>query len=577
MTHPIHQNRSIRYFAFATDYDGTLATHGQVTAPVIQALKTLRSSGRKLILVTGRILDDLKCAFSQLDLFDLVIAENGALLYRPFDGVKTLATRRIPREFIEKLQDRGVTPLDTGEVIAATREPHETAVLSTIRDTGLELEIIFNKGAVMILPAGVNKATGLKLALKQLGLSAHNTIGVGDAENDYAFLQLCECSVAVANALPSLKERADLVTAGRGSEGVVELIDRIVTEDPANPVLPLSTRDIRLGSDSDGRPVGFQPGSSVVMIAGASGSGKTRLANAIIEQLVARAYQFALFDPEGDYEGIEGVVELGSPKNVPDPEAINQLLEPPEQSVSVNLVAVPLSERPGYLARIWPMLQSQREQYGRPHNLILDEAHHLLPKDTTFPPWESQQGLIFITMDPRSVDVRYLQSVDVFVAIGESGSDTIRQFQEALEVEIPAIGEQSMDSNTGLVYFRNNKLLVSTRLIEAQRLTPRHRRKYAEGKLPRERSFYFRGPDNALNLRADNLQTFIMLASGLDDATWLYHLGRREYSKWIKEMLKDDSLADAVLAIETSAVGSAGESRSLIIAEIEKRYTAPES
>jgi hypothetical protein len=112
MTNPIRQNRSIRYFAFATDYDGTLATHGQVSASAIEALKTLRSGGRKLILITGRILDDLKQVFSQLDLFDLVVAENGALLYRPSDGTITVATRRIPKEFIETLQQRGVTPLD---------------------------------------------------------------------------------------------------------------------------------------------------------------------------------------------------------------------------------------------------------------------------------------------------------------------------------------------------------------------------------------------------------------------------------------------------------------------------------
>ena len=49
--------------------------------------------------------------------------------------------------------------------------------------------MIFNKGAVMILPSGVNKATGLAAALEELGLSPHNVVGVGDAENDHAFLE----------------------------------------------------------------------------------------------------------------------------------------------------------------------------------------------------------------------------------------------------------------------------------------------------------------------------------------------------------------------------------------------------
>ena len=101
-------------------------------------------------------------------------------------------------------------------------------MLETIRDLGLELQVIFNKGAVMVLPAGVNKASGLVAALDELGLSPHNVVGVGDAENDHAFLAACECAVAVANALPTIKERADHVTAGEDGDGVRELIDALI-------------------------------------------------------------------------------------------------------------------------------------------------------------------------------------------------------------------------------------------------------------------------------------------------------------------------------------------------------------
>ena len=101
--------------------------------------------------------------------------------------------------------------IEVGDVIVATWEPHETTVLQTIRDLGLELQIIFNKGAVMILPTGVNKATGLRAALTKLGLSHHNTVGIGDAENDEAFLKLCDASAAVDNALDVVKRQVDLV------------------------------------------------------------------------------------------------------------------------------------------------------------------------------------------------------------------------------------------------------------------------------------------------------------------------------------------------------------------------------
>ena len=122
-------------------------------------------------------------------------------------------------------------PLSVGKVIVSTRVPHESAVLEAIRQFGLELQVIFNKGAVMIVPAGHNKASGLAAALDKMGLSPHNVVGIGDAENDHAFLDLCGCGVAVANALPMVKEKADFVTQGDHGLGVAELANEIVDSD----------------------------------------------------------------------------------------------------------------------------------------------------------------------------------------------------------------------------------------------------------------------------------------------------------------------------------------------------------
>ncbi|HXV24213.1 MAG TPA: HAD hydrolase family protein [Alphaproteobacteria bacterium] len=169
------------------------------------ALNRLKRSGRKLLMVTGRELSDLKRVFSRLDLFDRVIAENGALLYQPDSDESVPFGDPPPPEFIERLK-RAAIPLSIGRSIVATVESHETTVLDVICDLGLELQIIFNKGAVMVLPAGVNKAIGLASGLNELGLSPHNVAGIGDAENDHAFLGLCGASAAVANALPSIKK-----------------------------------------------------------------------------------------------------------------------------------------------------------------------------------------------------------------------------------------------------------------------------------------------------------------------------------------------------------------------------------
>lgn len=219
--------------ALATDYDGTLATDGVVPEETIRALESLKGSGRRIILVTGRIIPQLRHVFPQLKLCDLVVADNGAVLYEPQTGKVEHLADPPPQEFIHELAKRGVPELEVGDVIVATWEPHETTVLQTIRDLRLELQIIFNKGSVMILPTGVNKATGLRAALNRLGLSHVNTVGVGDAENDQEFLKLCAVSAAVDNALNVVKDQVDIVTRGARGAGVAELIDQIIRDDLA--------------------------------------------------------------------------------------------------------------------------------------------------------------------------------------------------------------------------------------------------------------------------------------------------------------------------------------------------------
>ncbi len=224
----------MRYRALACDYDGTIARHGRVSPATLTALERLRASGRRLVLVTGRQLDDLEKVFARLDIFDRVVAENGALVFQPATRETQILTESPLASFVDALRARGVEPLAVGAVIVATRHPHETTVVETIAALGLELQVIFNKGAVMILPSGVNKATGLAAALTQLELSPHDVVAVGDAENDHAFLSMCGCAVAVAGALPALKERADLVTVGDDGDGVTELIARILDNDLAD-------------------------------------------------------------------------------------------------------------------------------------------------------------------------------------------------------------------------------------------------------------------------------------------------------------------------------------------------------
>lgn len=220
----------MKYRALACDYDGTLAHDGVVAPSTAAAIERFRASGRHLFMVTGRELPQLKEVCPILDRFEWVVAENGALLHRPADDTTELLCEPASAPLVESLRRFQLNWLSVGQAVIATVEPNEILVLEEIKRLGLELQVVFNKGSVMVLPSGVNKATGLKALLKKAGVSADEVIGVGDAENDHAFLECCGLGVAVANALPMLKERADFVTKGARGDGVVELIDLILAD-----------------------------------------------------------------------------------------------------------------------------------------------------------------------------------------------------------------------------------------------------------------------------------------------------------------------------------------------------------
>jgi len=218
----------MKWRAFATDYDGTSATHGKLDEVALIALRKFREAGGKTILVTGRELRDFAAMGLDLSPFDAVVAENGGVLLLPGTGELKLLGAAPKPEFVEELHRRGVAPISVGACVVATWVPHETAVMETIKASHLELHIVFNKGAVMILPPNVNKSTGLAAALETLKVSSTETVGIGDAENDHAMLASCGLGVAVSNALPALKENADHVTKADHGAGVAELIDELL-------------------------------------------------------------------------------------------------------------------------------------------------------------------------------------------------------------------------------------------------------------------------------------------------------------------------------------------------------------
>lgn len=568
----------MRYLALACDYDGTLAGDGVVSEATVGALRRLLASGRRLILVTGRELDQLVEAFPHIDLFERVVAENGGLLYRPGSRERKVLSDPPPEQFVQALAEQAV-PISVGQAIVATWHPNETIVLETIRQLGLELQVIFNKGAVMVLPQGVNKATGLRVALEEMGLSPHNAVGVGDAENDHSFLGVCECSVAVANAVSSLKQEADLVTWGERGAGVQELIDGLITADLQGLEPQLSRHRILLGDRSTGQQVHLEPYGQSLLLAGSSGAGKSTIATGILERLAEAGYQFCLVDPEGDYADFPKMVSLGDADKPPSIDEIMQLLEKPAENVIVNLLGLGVDDRPPFFEALLPRLQELRARAGRPHWLVVDEAHHLMPSSwaaaaLTVP--QALKELMLITVHPQSVSSAVLTGISTAIAVGESPVATLRSFAQTSEAPFIDAAEVDLEPGQALVWnVDGGSPPFSVSFAPSQTQRRRHHRKYAKGELGRDKSFYFRGPEEKLNLRASNLHLFMQIADGVDEQTWLHHLEAGDYSRWFREAIKDDALAHEVAEIEGTRNISATESRRRITRAIGERYTAP--
>jgi hydroxymethylpyrimidine pyrophosphatase-like HAD family hydrolase/energy-coupling factor transporter ATP-binding protein EcfA2 len=566
----------MRYIGLACDFDGTLAHDGQVDDQTIGVLQRLRETGRKLILVTGRQLDELASIFPHLDLFHRVVGENGALLATPGQPGVTRLAEPPPPVFVTRLQQRGVSPMAVGEVIVATWRPQEMEVLAAIRELGLELQVIFNKDAVMVLPPGVNKASGLAAALADLALSPRNVVAVGDAENDHALLQVCECGVAVANALPMLKERADLVTIGERGAGVSELAERLIANDLADLEPVLTRHQLLLGTSPDGREVRLPAYGRAVLLTGPSGGGKTTLTNALLERISEHGYQFCLIDPEGDYEGFQPGVALGGAERAPAAGEVMAVLETPGQNAIVNLTGVPLNDRPAYFQELMPRLQEMRARTARPNWIVLDEVHHLLP--TSWHPATSLipqrlSNVLMVSLEPGMVAPAIVKPVRTLLLLGQDPVPGVSAFSAIVEEPAPTLPSVSLAAGEAVVWQRDDPLSLTPFTVAPPRERHRrHRRKYAEGALIDEERFVFRGPRGELNLHAENLRMFVRLAEGVDEATWTHHLERGEYSQWFRDAIKDDELSREAEEVERAALAPA-ESRARIKAAIERRYT----
>ena len=573
------------YFrALAIDYDGTLTDGVRPSADVLEALAGVRAGGLRIILVTGRILAELRGVFPDFeDHFDLVVAENGAVLLA--EGVSRALTAPVPTALDEALLRRGIS-FRRGQVLLACDGEHDVAVLEELRWLGLDCPIVRNRSQLMVLPAGITKGSGVSEALSQLGISRHNAIAVGDAENDLALLDVCELGLAVANAVPSLKERADVVLGEPDGSGVASLLVGPLLRDEIR-VEPRRWQ-VDLGRSPEGAPVAI-PGSRVnLLVTGGSGSGKSYAAGFFAERLISLGYSVCVFDPEGDHGPLgrlRGVVLVGGREALPAPAQLARIVQRGLGSVVVDL-SFARADRAAYIGEALGALEKLRADTGLPHWIFVDEAHVPLGVEGVarrcFSP--ARKGFCLVTYRPVELCNGAKEGFDFFLALpGERGVDP--EIRDAL-ARAAGFSPDALDPQlTGIGL--GQAVLVrpgSPPELRVFSLAPRwvahvrHWHKYAGSRLPPAQRFHFRNRRGATGAVVANLAEFHHEVRRSAEDVLRHHAGGSDFSRWIQDVIQDSTLAASVRPVEARlgpASSSAVESlRSELLEAIEKRYLA---
>jgi hydroxymethylpyrimidine pyrophosphatase-like HAD family hydrolase len=545
--------------ALAIDYDGTIAVDGVFDPDVREAIAGARQQGIAVALATGRQLSDLRRVAGDLTCFDVVVAENGAVLYFPASGRHVLLSHPPSRAFVEELQRRGVQ-VAVGESVVETDAGSACAALEVLRQLEQPLILAFNRGRLMVLPQAVAKSTGLRQALLGMRLSIHNTVGIGDAENDHDLLDACEVGVAVAWGSPALRAVADEVIVGAGPRAVADYIRRAAAQ-PRLSAAQMGRRRLLLGHQHNGEPVSLAIRGRTVLIAGEPGTGKSWLAGLLCEQLILQGYCVCIIDPEGDYRSLEtlpGVITLGGDDPPPSARELVKAFRHPDVSVIVDLSKLTHHKKTEYLNTLLPLLVALRRRTGLPHKILLDEAHYYLAgPDTSRLIDPELAGYILVTYRISGLAPSIQSTGDAVVMVTRETDP--REAAVLLQICRP----QPPAGTGASVFFglaTNEAALLpgaeeSRGQVRRFRLAPRltshvrHQAKYLDMPVLGSQAFVF--TDNGRpGPRAQTLKEFMGLLAALPPERLQGHLQRHDFSRWLADVFRDNPLAGHVRDLE---------------------------
>lgn len=568
--------------ALALDYDGTIAEDGRLDPAVHGALKRARLAGLVVLIVTGRIIGELRHFAGDLTFADAVVGENGAVITFPRSGRSTALHEPPPRVFLDGLSERNVE-FKCGEVVVEADASAAPEALELIRRLELPLAILFNRGRMMILPQAISKATGFAVALEAFRLSPHNVLAIGDAENDHELLRSAEVGVAVEWGSATLQSTADEVLPGEGPAAVADYIDAIL-EGPDTLRSGYPRRRVVLGSTRGGNDVSLAVSGRNVVISGDPRSGKSWVAGLVCEQLILHGYSVCIVDPEGDYAGLEAlprVLMTGGDDPPPKPHELVRLLRYPDRSVILNLSQLSHLDKLDYLRDILPQITVVRHSTGLPHRVLVDEAHYFLCDPHAMSLLDVEAGgCTMVTYRASQLHPDVLRVADVMLVTRATDHEEVTALARAARVSVDL--EEWTNLLAGLAV-DEVALLPGPEEAEdrlrilrlAERLTPhvRHRMKYIDVPVADHHAFVFSKDGHPEGQRAHTLKEFVDTLARMEPKRFHGHLQHRDFSNWIEGVFGDRPLAARIRQLEDAyRAGRIADINEAIIEAVQSRY-----
>lgn len=575
----------MKFLVLALDFDGTIARNDVLDPGVRSAIAELRGFGIVVILVTGRILDDLRRVTGGLHFVDAVVAENGAVIEFPDTGYSRILAQAPPMAMLNELRNQGI-PHAVGQSVIEADASQAPRILSVLQGLEVPVVLAFNRGRVMVLPQAVSKATGLREALTILRLSAHNAVAIGDAENDHELLRVCEVGVAVAWGSEALKAAADFVLPGDGPPAVAAYI-RTLGQQGLLPKLSKSRRNLLLGHTDDGQPLSLAVRGRNVLVAGDPKSGKSWVAGLLCEQLILYGYSLCILDPEGDYTSLEalpGVTIFGGTDPLPRPRDLVKSLRHSDESVVIDLSHSAHDEKIDYIRNVLPALAELRRRTGLPHRIVVDEAHYFLQDPASQHLLDLDlNGYTLVTYRASDLSPEVLAATQAVLVTRESDPAEIRALNglcsscaKKTDKEWSEIFQKLVIGDAVALPITDEAHGDARRIHLAPRLTPhvRHLAKYIDMPVSENRAFVFWSGSSPTGKRARTLREFVDVVDRAEVADLDGHLRRKDFSNWIITIFGDYRLGNIVSGLEDRyRFGAAPDIAEDLAREIRLRYS----